>query len=516
MTPEWMTDSPRPFSKVLVANRGEIAVRVLQAARESGLVGVAVYSDADIDSLHVEVADESIHLEGDSLEQTYLNGQAIIEAAEACGAEAIHPGYGFLSERASFASAVEAVGLIWIGPPPEAIETMGDKISARVLMIESEVPVIPGEEIVVKEDSDHLGALATAAARVGYPLLLKASAGGGGKGMRAVIEPRALRTEFEAAAREAAAAFGDGTVYIERLLARARHVEIQILCDSHGAAVHLNERDCSVQRRYQKVIEEAPSPAVSAETREAMGKAAITAAMSVGYIGAGTVEFLLSSNGEFHFLEMNTRIQVEHPVTEMTTGVDLVHKQFEVAAGLPLGMSQSDVTQNGHAIEARIYAEDPSSGFLPSTGRLVMWRPASGPGIRVDSGVREGDEVTIDFDPMLAKLIVHAPSRQAAIRRLDTALSDFVALGVKTNIDFLRNAISHHAFQSGSVDTDFLGDTPAEDLSGPVPDEGVLVAIAASAQRLGVGRARAGTSDAVDEHTGHPSDPFRTLRRTFP
>ncbi len=517
MLPDWMRESPRPFASVLVANRGEIAVRVLQAAREAGLGGIAVFSDADANSLHVEVADQAVHLPGDTLDQTYLNGDAIIEAATICGAEAIHPGYGFLSERADFARAVEAAGLVWIGPPGGAIEAMGDKVSARLLMIDSGVPVIPGEEMAVEEDADHLGVLASAAARVGYPLLLKASAGGGGKGMRSVREPRALRAEYEAAAREAAAAFGDGTIYIERLLTGARHVEIQVMCDRHGGAIHLNERDCSVQRRFQKVIEEAPSPVVSPEIRKAMGEAAVTAARSVGYIGAGTVEFLLSGNGQFHFLEMNTRLQVEHPVTELTTGIDLVQKQFEVAAGLPLGIDQPEVKQSGHAIEARIYAEDPQSGFLPSTGRLVMWQAPVGPGIRVDSGVRQGDEVTIDFDPMLAKLIVHAPDRHAAIRRLDTALADFVALGVQTNIGFLRSLAAHHAFQSGGADTDFLANTAPEELSGPDADKGSLVAIAAAAQRLGLDRAQADpVAGAVDEHTGHPGDPFRTLRRSFP
>ena len=388
---------------------------------------------------------------------------------------------------------------------------MGDKISARSLMIESGVPVIPGDQIPVEEGADHLGALASAAAKIGYPLLIKASAGGGGKGMRSVSVPKNLRSEFEAAAREASAAFGDGTVYIERLLTRARHVEIQVLCDSHGGAVHLNERDCSLQRRYQKVIEEAPSPAVTPRIREAMGEAAVTAARSVGYVGAGTVEFLLASNGEFYFLEMNTRIQVE-----MTTGIDLVQKQFEVAAGLPLGITQQEVSQNGHSIEARVYAEDPSRGFLPSIGDLAVWRPPSGPGIRVDSGVREGDSVTIEFDPMLAKLIVHAPDRQSAIRRLDSALSSFVVLGVRTNIGFLRNALTHETFQSGSIDTDFLDSTDPSELRGPDPDRLTLVAVAASAQRLGMDRKQiAGTGD-VDDHTGHQGDPFRTLGRTFP
>ena len=516
MPPEWMEGSPRPFSKVLVANRGEIAVRILRAARESGLVGVAMYSDSDASSLHVEVADEAVRIVGDTLDQTYLNGSAIIEAAKSCEADAIHPGYGFLSERAGFAREVESSGIVWIGPPAEAIETMGDKISARRLMIDSGVPVIPGEEVPVEDGADHLGNLAISAARVGYPLLLKASAGGGGKGMRAVSEPKSLRSEYEAAAREASAAFGDGTVYVERLLRNAKHDEIQVLCDSHGKAVHLNERDCSLQRRYQKVIEEAPSPAVSGSKREEMGQAAVTAAMSVGYVGAGTVEFLLASNGDFYFLEMNTRLQVEHPVTEMTTGVDLVQKQFEVAAGLGIGFEQHEVSQNGHSIEARIYAEDPRSGFLPSTGKLSMWRQPSGPGIRVDSGVREGDEVTIDFDPMLAKLIVHAPNRGAAIRRMDAALSEFVALGVTTNIEFLRNALNHASFRDGSIDTDFLDNSDPRELDGEEYDEGTLVAIAAAAQRLGLGSARNDSGEAVDEHTGHQGDPFRTLRRTFP
>jgi acetyl-CoA carboxylase biotin carboxylase subunit len=516
MSLEWMSDAPRPFSKVLVANRGEIAVRILQASKEAGLSCVAIFSESDSSSFHVELADESVLLEGDTLDMTYLNGNAIIEAARSTGADAIHPGYGFLSERADFARAVESAGIRWIGPSTHAIETMGDKISARSLMIESGVSVIPGGQIPVEEGADHLGSLASAAAKVGYPLLIKASAGGGGKGMRSVSVPKNLRGEFEAAAREASMAFGDGTVYIERLLTRTRHVEIQVLCDSHGGAVHLNERDCSLQRRYQKVIEETPSPAVTPEIREAMGDAAVTAAQSVGYVGAGTVEFLLTSNGEFYFLEMNTRIQVEHPITEMTTGIDIVQKQFEVAAGLPLGISQQEVSQNGHSIEARVYAEDPSRGFLPSIGELAVWRPPSGPGIRVDSGVREGDSVTIEFDPMLAKVIVHASNRQSAIRRLDNALSSFVVLGVRTNIDFLRNALAHGLFQSGSISTDFLDSTDPNELRGPDPDRPMLVAIAASAQRLGIDRQHIAGTEAVDDHTGHQGDPFRTLGRTFP
>jgi len=501
----------------MVANRGEIAVRILKAAREAGLGSVAVFSDADAGSLHVEVADEAIHIPGESLAETYLNSEALISAALSSGADAIHPGYGFLSERSDFAVAVAEAGLVWIGPPANAISTMGDKISARVRMIESGVQVIPGEELTVPDGVDHLGALATCAARVGYPLLLKASAGGGGKGMRAVSEPKLLRTEYEAASREASAAFGDGTIYVEHLLTGVRHVEVQVLADSQGNCIHLNERDCSLQRRHQKVLEEAPSPAVEHELRQAMGAAAVKAAQAVGYEGAGTVEFLLSSNGDFYFLEMNTRLQVEHPVTEMTTGIDLVLKQFEVAAGLPLGITQDDVGISGHAIEARVYAEDAARGFLPCVGKISMWKVPQGPGIRVDSGFRQGDTVTIDFDPMLAKLIVHAPTRRAALRRLDTALSDFIALGVTTNIDFLRDVAAHHTFASGSVTTDFLDSSDVSTLSMPEADPTVLVAVASAAQRLGLERTPStGDPDSSDEHTGHSGDPFRTLTRSFP
>ena len=507
-----------PFDAVLVANRGEIAVRVLTAAREEGLRGVAVFSDADAKALHVELADEAIHLPGQTLAETYLNTDAIIAAAQSSGAQAIHPGYGFLSERADFASAVKQAGLIWIGPPPEAISTMGDKISARLKMMESGVPVIPGEELSVPDGADHLGQLAACAARVGYPLLLKASAGGGGKGMRAVSEPKMLRTEYEAASREASAAFGDGTIYVERLLVGARHIEVQVLADSHGNCIHLNERDCSLQRRHQKVIEEAPSPVVNAELREAMGAAAVMAAKAVDYEGAGTVEFLLSDRGDFFFLEMNTRLQVEHPVTEMITGVDLVLKQFEVAAGMTLGLTQSDIGITGHSMEARIYAEDPSKGFLPAIGDLAMWRAPAGPGIRVDTGVREGDSVTVDFDPMLAKLVVHAPTRTAAARRLYNALSDLRALGVITNIGFLRQMTIHPDFVSGSITTDYLDSTDISEFAEPEHDPSTLVAIAAAASRFGLDRVGVAGGDGtlVDEHTGHAGDPFRTLSRSFP
>jgi acetyl-CoA carboxylase biotin carboxylase subunit len=517
MFPDWMNGAPSPFDSVLVANRGEIAVRILRAAKESGLRGVAVYSNPDKDSLHVEIADEAIHLPGDNLSETYLNMGAIISAAKQSGTQAIHPGYGFLSERADFAQAVLDADLVWIGPSPEAIETMGDKISARRRMIESNVPIIPGEELAIEYGDNPLGVLASSAARVGYPLLVKASAGGGGKGMRAVHEPKMLRTEYEAAAREASAAFGDGTVYVERLLTGSRHVEIQVLCDKHGNSIHLNERDCSLQRRHQKVIEEAPSPAVTPEIRDAMGLTAIRAAQAVNYDGVGTVEFLLTPKGDFFFLEMNTRLQVEHPVTELITGVDLVQKQFEVAAGLSLEISQSDIGITGHSIEARIYAEDVSKGFLPAIGKLAMWRPPSTPGVRMDSGFREGDEVTVDFDPMLAKLIVHAPTRSAALRRLDSALSEFIVLGVTTNVGFLREISRSKAFSEGLVTTDFLDNISLDEFLEPKIDDSILVSISAASNKLRIDRHSLNTnSDVIDEYSGHSGDPFKTLTRSFP
>ena len=435
-----MDGAPRPIGSLLVANRGEIACRILRACRELGIRSIAIHSPSDDGALHVQMADESIRLEGEDLDSTYLDGSRIIELAKEAGADAIHPGYGFLSERAGFAADVIHAGLFWIGPPPTAIETMGDKIAARRSMQAAGVPVIPGEEVPFSDDPEAMvDSLVEAAGIVGCPLLLKASAGGGGKGMRVVREPKQLQREFAAARREATAAFGDGTVYIERLLERSRHVEVQVLCDSYGSALHLFERECSIQRRHQKVIEEAPSPVLDDSTRRAMGEAAVQAARAVGYEGAGTVEFLLSPDGSFHFLEMNTRLQVEHPITEMVTGVDLVEQQVRVAAGLPLPFQQNDLTLRGHSIEARIYAEDPTNGFLPATGPLVVFRPPEGPGIRLDTGVREGDQASLDFDPMLAKLIVHAADREAAIRRMHRALSEFVILGATTNVGFLRD-----------------------------------------------------------------------------
>ena len=511
--PDWMVNAPYPITKVLVANRGEIACRIFRACAELGLSSVAIYSEADRGSMHMQMADEAIHLSGDSLAETYLNIEGILAAAESSGADAIHPGYGFLSERSKFATAVQEAGLIWIGPSASAIDEMGDKVRARRAMIAADVPVIPGEELPLDESEEMVDELVRAATRVGYPLLLKASAGGGGKGMRIVREPRFLQREYSAASREASTAFGDGTVYVERLLEKSRHIEVQILADSLGNTVHLFERECSIQRRHQKVVEEAPSPVLKAETRTAMGEAAVNAAKAVEYVGAGTVEFLLAEDGDFHFLEMNTRLQVEHPVTECISGIDIVAEQLRVAAGLPLPFKQDDLAIRGHAIEVRIYAEDPANGFLPATGPLAMFRPPEGPGIRLDTGVREGDEASIDFDPMLAKLIVHASDRPAAIRRMKRACEDFVLLGTTTNLGFLSDIMSHESYEAGETTTDFIDMHWPEGWSRSTPMDAVFAA--AAAEHLGLAR-KVSSSESEESGRGSPYNPFLSLRRSFP
>lgn len=510
--PDWMKDAPHPITKVLVANRGEIACRIFRSCAELGIASVAIFSESDRGSLHQQTADESVFLEGDSLAETYLNIEAILSAANETGADAIHPGYGFLSERSAFANAVKEAGLVWIGPSAHAIDEMGDKICARRAMIEAGVPVIPGEELPLENPDDMIDELVRAATRVGYPLLLKASAGGGGKGMRIVREPRNLQREYAAASREAATSFGDGTVYVERLLEKSRHVEVQVLCDSHGNAVHLFERECSIQRRHQKVVEEAPSPVLDEITRKRMGDAAVNAARAVDYEGAGTVEFLLAEDGEFHFLEMNTRLQVEHPISECISGTDLVVEQIRVAAGLSLPFVQDDLSIRGHAIEVRIYAEDPSNGFLPAIGPLALFRPPGGPGIRLDTGVREGDEARIDFDPMLAKLIVHAPDRDAAIRRMKRACEEFVLLGVTTNLGFLCDIMSHPSFHAGDTTTDFIDVNWPEGWVAQTSE--VPPFIAAAAEQFGL--SRKATLVESSEGRGSPYNPFQSLRRSFP
>ncbi|NNJ08836.1 acetyl-CoA carboxylase biotin carboxylase subunit [Chloroflexales bacterium ZM16-3] len=441
------------FNRILIANRGEIAVRVIRACRELGISPAAVYSEADAGALHVRLADVAAPVGPAPAAQSYLRGEAIIAAAKQLGAQAIHPGYGFLSENAGFARMCREAGLAFIGPPPEAIDAMGGKIGARKIAVAAGVPVVPGYDGADQSDTT----LATEAEWVGFPLLVKASAGGGGKGMRVVSSPAEFAAALEGARREAGAAFGDATVFLERYIQRPRHVEIQILADSHGNVVHLGERECSIQRRHQKILEESPSPALSPALRAAMGEAAVRVARAAGYVNAGTVEFILDPDGSFYFLEMNTRLQVEHPVTELVTGLDLVRLQIAIAAGAPLPFSQEQVSFRGHAIEARLYAEDPVS-FLPAVGRLALHEPPLGPGVRVDSGLTSGDEVTVYYDPMIAKLIVSGADRAAAIDRLRRALADYAVLGLTTNLPLLRAITKNPAFVAGDTHTGFLAE----------------------------------------------------------
>jgi len=444
-----------PIRRLLIANRGEIAVRIIRACRELSIETVAVYSDADADAMHVRAADHAVHLGAAPARDSYLDGAKVVAAALAAGADAIHPGYGFLSERPHFARACEAAGLIFVGPPASSLERMGSKIGARRLMVAAGVPVVPGETPADQSDAS----LQAAISRVGFPALLKPSAGGGGIGMKIVRTAAEATDALAAARREATAAFGDGTLYVERLIERPRHVEIQIFADAHGQVVHLFERECSAQRRHQKMVEESPCPALAPPVRQAMGAAAVAAARAVGYRNAGTCEFLLEGDGEsaqFYFLEMNTRLQVEHPVTECVVGVDLVRAQLLVAGGEPLPFAQAGLTQRGHAIECRIYAEDPAQGFIPQAGPILLYREPQGPGIRVDSGITTGTTVSVYYDPMLAKLIVWGESREIARRKAIGALRDFAVLGIRTNIPFLLQLLGHEQFVAATIDTGFL------------------------------------------------------------
>ncbi|NLH07385.1 MAG: acetyl-CoA carboxylase biotin carboxylase subunit [Chloroflexi bacterium] len=488
------------FRKMLIANRGEIAVRLIHACHELGIRAVAVYSDADADALHVRLADEAVHIGPAPPAESYLRGDRIIEAARATGCEAIHPGYGFLAEAPDFARAVREAGLVFVGPSAEAIRRMGVKTEARALMQAAGVPVVPGYQGGESAaDEDFL----RAADAIGYPVMVKAAGGGGGKGIRVVRDPADLPDALASARREAAHAFGDPNVFLEKFIEPARHIEVQVLADEHGRTVHLFERECSIQRRHQKIIEESPSPAVTPELRARMGEAAVAAARVVGYANAGTVEFIVGPAGDFYFLEMNTRLQVEHPVTEMVTGVDLVTQQIRIAAGEPLPFTQEDLSQRGHAIECRVYAEDPASGFLPATGPVLRTVEPAGPGVRVDAGVVTGDEVTIHYDPMIAKGITFAGSRADAIRKMDWALAQYVILGVTTNLAFLRDVLRHPDFVAGTFSTRFVDEhfeLWAERCPDDLPDH-ALIALALSEVQMEAAPAPSGAAPDADRYS---------------
>jgi len=484
------------MKRVLIANRGEIAVRIIRTLRERGIESVAVYSEADATAPHVFMADQAVCLGPAAATESYLSIPKLIAAIAATGADAVHPGYGLLSENPVFAEAVAAVGAVFIGPPPSAMRAMSKKTDARATMIAAGVPVVPGGDI---------GDIA----RIGYPVLVKAASGGGGKGMRRVMVPEELEDAVASCQREAAKAFGDDSVYLERLVLRPRHIEIQVLADSHGNVVHLFERECSVQRRHQKVVEESPSPVLTARVRDAMGAAAVAAAKAVGYVNAGTCEFLYDDRDEsFYFLEMNTRLQVEHPVTELVTGLDLVSEQLRIAAGEPLGYSQDQLSQRGHAIEVRLYAEDPVT-WLPQIGRVETLVWPEGPGIRVDSGIYAGWEVGVNYDPMLAKLCVYAADRPKAVARLRRALAETVVLGVRTNLPLLQHIADSPAYLAGDTTTAFLDEHPfdAKAWVDAMPDAAVI------AMALGATGTPAQATPGAAPASSDPYSPWARLSR---
>jgi acetyl-CoA carboxylase biotin carboxylase subunit len=452
------------FKKILIANRGEIALRVIRACKEMGISTVAVYSEADRDSLHVRFADEGVCIGPPRAAESYLNVPRIISAAEVTGAEAVHPGYGFLSENADFAEACESCRIKFIGPGPALLARMGDKASARQAMLAADVPVVPGSLEAVSSVEDAI----SVAEEIGYPLLVKASGGGGGKGMRLARSDEELRAAFVSAASEAEASFGNREVYLEKFIEKPRHIEIQVLCDSMGNGIYLGERDCTVQRKHQKLIEESPSPAVTEDLRRRLGEAAVKGSLSVGYENAGTIEFLMDAEGRFYFIEMNTRVQVEHPITEMVTGVDIVKEQIRIAAGESLRLGQSDVRINGHAIECRINAEDADRGFAPSPGKIEVFNMPGGPGIRVDTHAYAQYVMPSYYDSLVAKLVAHAGNRDEAIAKLARALDEFIVEGICTTIDFHRRAIASEAFRSGKFDTGFVSELlPGGDPEAP-------------------------------------------------
>ena len=473
------------FQKILIANRGEIACRVIKTARKMGITTVAVYSDADRDAMHVEMADEAVRIGPAPASESYLLADRIIEACQQTGAEAVHPGYGFLSENAAFCEALSAAGIAFIGPPPKAIEAMGDKIESKKFALGAKVSTVPGHMGVIK-DADEAAKIA---GEIGYPVMIKASAGGGGKGMRIAWDEKEAREGFALARSEAKSSFGDDRCFIEKYVVGPRHIEIQVLADKHGNAIYLNERECSIQRRNQKVIEEAPSSFLDPQTRKAMGEQAVALAKAVGYHSAGTVEFIVDKDKKFYFLEMNTRLQVEHPVTELITGVDLVEQMIRVADGEPLGLAQEDVTINGWAIESRIYAEDPFRNFLPSIGRLVDYRPPEegeedGNLIRNDTGVMAGSEISMFYDPMIAKLCTHGPDRLSAIRHMSRALDQFVIDGIEHNIPFLTALMEHPRWQKGDITTGFIAEEYPDGFEGGMISETTEWALACVATSM--------------------------------
>jgi acetyl-CoA carboxylase, biotin carboxylase subunit len=470
------------FRKILIANRGEIAVRVIRACREMGIGSVAVFSEADRAALHVRLADEALPIGPAASRDSYLRIDRVLEAARRSGAEAIHPGYGFLAENAAFARACEEAGIVFIGPRSDTIALMGEKTSARRVAVEAGVPVVPGTLSPVADDA----AIRAEAERIGYPVMLKAAAGGGGKGLRLVARSQELDSAVARARGEAKSAFGDDSVYLEKAIERPRHIEIQVLADQHGNAVHLFERECSIQRRHQKVIEESPSPFLTPELRERMGRLAVTLVRRARYVNAGTLEFLVDAQRNPYFLEMNTRLQVEHPVTEMVTGVDLVKTQIRIAQGEPLPFGQHDLSQRGHAIECRVYAEDPDQGFLPSPGRIVALRTPSGPGVRDDSGVYEGYEVPIHYDPLISKLVAWGKDRGEAIARLRRAVAEYTVLGIRTTLPFFERVLRDPGFVAGEFDTSFV-ETALAATKAPEREWEIAVvaaAIAAARRRL--------------------------------
>lgn len=465
------------MKRILVANRGEIALRIMRSVKEMGIETVAIYSDADIDAPHVKFADFAIHIGPSPSNQSYLLGDKIIELSKKMNVDGIHPGFGFLSENAAFAQAVTNAGITFIGPSPEAMELMGNKLKAKETVSHYNIPMVPGTDHAISD----IPAAKDIALEIGYPILIKAAAGGGGKGMRIVEDPKDFEEQMDRAISEAVSSFGDGAVFIERYVQSPRHIEIQVLSDTHGNYVHLNDRECSIQRRHQKVIEEAPSPVITPEKRAEMGACAINVAKSCDYVGAGTVEFIFDENGDFFFLEMNTRLQVEHSVTEQITHIDLVKEQIKVARGEKLDFTQEDVKIIGHSIEVRVYAEDAENGFLPDTGKLEVYKRPQGPGVRVDDGLEEGMEIPIYYDPMIAKLITHGMNREDAINKMTRAINEYEIVGVKTTLPFGAYVMKHEAFRTGNFDTHFVTKHfKPEDLQNENEEEALIAALIAA------------------------------------